>query len=125
MRYTGFFVALFLAFFMLQSPALAGNPCGVNPCAQELLKKGVSKGEECKKGKEYKKGGHYRKGHHEKGMQMMAEHVGMMKEVLTILRDLKHKPNKAQKQRLGEMIQRLEEKEKHIKEKIEKCKEKK
>ena len=114
MKITGFFVAVFLAFFMLQTPALAGNPCGANPCGTEM-KEGHRKDDGCKKG-------HYKKGHYKKGMQRMKEHTGMMKEVLTILRDLKHKPSKAQKKRLNEMINRLEEKEQHM---MEKMKEKK
>ncbi len=117
MKITGFFVAVFLAFFMLQTPALAGNPCGANPCGTEM-KEGHWKGDDCKKE-------HNRKGYYKKKMERMAEHTGMMKEVLTILRDLKHKPSKAQKKRLNEMINKLEEKEKHMMEKMEKMKEKK
>jgi hypothetical protein len=111
MKITGLLVAVLFAFFIFSTPALAGNPCGVNPCGMEM-KDGHHKERDCKKE-------HYKKGYYKKNMERMSEHMGMMKEVLTILRDLNHKPTKAQKKRLAEMIERLEEKEKRMQEKME------
>ena len=76
---------------LMGSPALAGNPCAKNPC-------GVSDKNPCAM-KE-------RKGKHHK---MKKEHMGMMREVMVILRDLNHKPTAEQKKRLDHYIEKLDD----------------
>ncbi len=108
------FIALLLA-MLLYTPAMAdsgaANPCAVNPCAANPCAADMGKG-------------HMRGQHKGRYMKMMKEHSGMMREVLTILRDLNKRPTKAQKQRLGEMIDRLDEMEKKMMEKMEKMQDK-
>lgn len=109
MKISGFIIAILMV-LLLYTPAMAGNPCAANPCAANpCADKGMDKG-------------HTRGMHKERYKERMKEHMGMMREVLTILRDLKHRPTKAQKKRLGEMIDELDEKEKKMMEKMEKMK---
>ncbi len=110
MKISGF-IALLLV-LLLYTPAMAGNPCAANPCAANPCAAGMGKGHMM--GQQHK--GRY--------MKMMKEHTGMMREVLTILKDLKHKPTKAQKKRLGEMIEQLDEREKMMMERMEKMQDK-
>ncbi len=44
-----------------------------------------------------------------KHYEMVGEMIGMLKETMTILKGLNHKPSSAEKKRLGEMIGRLGE----------------
>ncbi len=41
--------------------------------------------------------------------QMMTDMMGMMKEMMGILRNLNHKPSAAERERLGEMMQHMDE----------------
>ncbi len=106
MKISGFILAILMV-LLLYTPAMAGNPCAANPCAANPCAAGKGKG-------------HMMGEHKGRYMERMKEHMGMMREVLVILRDLKHKPTKAQKKRLGEMIEQLDEKEKKMMEKMEK-----
>ncbi len=110
MKISGFILAILMV-LLLYTPAMAGNPCAANPCAANPCAAGMGKG-------------HMRGEHKGRYMNMMKEHTGMMREVLTILKDLKHKPTKAQKKRLGEMIDRLDEMEMKMMKKMEKMQDK-
>ncbi len=112
MKISGF-IALLLV-MLLYTPAMAdsgaANPCAAaaNPCATD---KGMGMG-------------HMKGQHKGRYMKMMKEHSGMMREVLTILKDLNHRPTAAQKKRLGEMIDQLDKREKKMMEKMDMMKDK-
>ncbi len=78
---------------LMASPALAGNPCAKNPCGMSMGDKNPCAMEE-------------RKAKHHK---MKKEHMGMMREVMVILRDLNHKPSAEQKKRLNAYIEKLDD----------------
>ncbi len=77
----------------------AKNPCAMNPCAEKM-----------------KKHDHYKE-HHAMKLEMME----MLRETMTIIKDLNHKPTDAEKKKLGDMIERLTEMEKKCKERKKEC----
>ncbi len=94
-RIPGYLLMALLAFSLMVAPAAAGekgmmgNPCGMMGGKGEkhmMMSKGMKK-------------------HH----KMMNEVMGMMKESMVILKDFSHKPTSAQKQKLEEMISRMDE----------------
>jgi hypothetical protein len=83
MRISVFIASAVIALALMTAPAYAGNPCAANPCAEKQDYRAMHK-------------------------QMKKEHMGMLKDVMVILRDLNHKPSAAQKQQLNEMIGKLD-----------------
>ncbi len=81
-------------------PAMAdskgkGNPCGMNPCAMNPCAEKMMKH------------GDYKEKH-----AMKREMIEMLKETMTIVKGLNHKPTDTEKKKLGDMIERLTEMEK-------------
>lgn len=85
MRTSSFLLAFVLALALLVAPAAyAANPCATNPCATKDDPWAM---------------------HH----QMKKEHLGMLKDLMVIVRDLNHKPTEAEKTKIDGMIKRLDD----------------
>ena len=86
--------AAILSLTLVTSPAIAGNPCGYdskNPCADAEKNPCAYKERRAK--------------HH----AMKKEHMGMMREIMVILRDLNKRPTAEQKKRLDHYIEKLDD----------------
>jgi len=105
MKITGFFLSALLAFTLLASTAMAGrkgDDMMKNPCDMKGSMMGSMMNE---------------------GHKLNQEMMEMLKETMTILRDIKHYPDEAQKKRLDEMIGRIDGMVKEHKSMMEKKKE--
>jgi hypothetical protein len=89
--------AAVISLTLMGSPALAANPCAMNPCAEKMMNPCGKMMNPCAVKERRAK-------HH----AMKKEHMGMMREVMVILRDLNHKPTKEQKKRLTHYIEKLD-----------------